>query len=197
MRHEYLDCQKSSICTESGLTLQSPPGPGWTCAAITAAHQATSWWVLAFLNVSGRRPSILLSGEIQPLWFWLHYEFGENRDKFPKAWWFQNKTIKLHMSGLLPNWTAMICAHHPPLHGADVAKSLSWKSQFTLSVTSSNTAQGWWPQREWPAVGPGRGKGRAVRGSSFSTPLRDHRATGHEEMMVSSDSPQPGSRFST
>ena len=71
-------------------------------------------------------PSIPLSGGIEPPWFWLHYEFGENRDKFPKAWWFQNKIIKLHMSGLLPNWTAMICAHYPPLHGADVAKSLSW-----------------------------------------------------------------------
>lgn len=141
-------------------------------------------------------PSIPLSGEIQPLWFWLHYEFGENWDKFPKAWWFQNKIIKLQTSGLLPNWTAMICAHYPPLHGADVAKSLSWKSQFTVRV-SSNTAQGWWPQREWPAVGAGRWKGRAVRRSSFSAPLRDHRATEHEEMTVSSDSPQPGSRLFT
>lgn len=54
------------------------------------------------------------------------------------------------MSGLLPNWTAMICAHYPPLHGTDVAKSLSWKSQFTIGVTSPNTRMMAWEEgQQW------------------------------------------------
>lgn len=91
---------------ESGLTLilQDLDRTSLLCCC----HQPPPEWVLAFLNVSGGRPSIHVGGD--PTLSGSDYTIGLEDKDIPQAWWFYRiKQIKTsYVLGLLPNWTAMI-----------------------------------------------------------------------------------------
>lgn len=54
----------------------------------------------------------------------------------------EHKVRRPHMPRLLPSWTIVIFTHYPTLPAADVAKSLSWKSQSVPTLPYPTQPQG-------------------------------------------------------
>lgn len=98
------------------------------CNARSPSYLLVSTWVSQMPMAGG--PSIPLGGEIQPLCklpIESEYSgFGENKEWFPKAWWFQSKIIKLHLPRLLPNCEPQWCT---PIPHPYLVQSLAWRSR--------------------------------------------------------------------
>lgn len=127
-----------------------------------------STWVSQLPLAGG--PSILLSGEIQPL----HKlptesnrcEFSENRNQFPKSWWFLDEIIKLHVPHLLPKsepqWSAPITHLYlvqmwPRARGEKASPFHHYLIEHSQRMTVSEKVASWagptrWKGRTWGAL---------------------------------------------